>query len=505
MLHKLAHAIATCTIFLVPVSSVAADIGLSRDYNSDNGCDRTALSDTSSRLDDGQARCYTKNPHESSYPSQHSSEHGISTNIASLISLSEYRSDSQEPLRSSPVTVLSGDVELLSGATQYLGNSANKSLEAGVSSEGYVNPSPQNSTSLNYRLTLDISTTFTGTDLLFLQLRSGNFQNSAFAGYNSYVFEAAQTVSLDADTSNRLHVSRLWYQKPIVPLNAMIFVGTRIRNTDMLAVPPSVYGDGDDTLQIFKQAGIPGAYTYDSGAGAGFWFKRALNNDGLILSWSNNYVAFTGNKGDPGLGGLGTSSSRSKYLSQVAFGTSMWQLSFAYAYTQARGLIGVGTPLGGYWVMPLSNAHTLGTSAFWQPMKLGWIPSISAGIGSSWFDTSQLQGAANHHIVARKQNMSWMAGLEWQDLGGPGNILGLAIGGPEWVVRQTGSKEPNDTNMAYELWYKILVSDFVSIVPSVFYLSRPFGQLTGAGPRYGGSGTSTFSVVGAVLKFNFSF
>lgn len=413
---------------------------------------------------------------------------------------------SSEPSESA-ITVLSGQTEMVIGGTRYLGDYAGKSLDAGVSSEGYVNPPPQEAITLNYRYTLDISTTFDGLDLLFLQIRGGNFGRSAFGGYESYVFEAAQGTALDAKTDNLALISRLWYQKPIVngPLSATVFVGPRIRNTDMLAVPAIMYGEGDGLLQIFKQAGIPGAYVYESGAGAGIWLRRQFGLNGLTLSFSNNYVAPKGAEGDLSKGGIGTSNSRSKYLSQLAIGTSVWQVALAYAYTQSRGLIGVGTPLGGYWVMPYSHASTIGVSGFWQPRSANWIPTISAGFGTSWFSTEKLQERANHSLVARKQNMSWMLGLEWSDLGKSANTLGFAVGGPQWVVKQTQNNPPNDQNLAMELWYRMLLSDKISVTPSVFYLSRPFGELTGAGPRYGGLGTRVFSVLGGLIKIALSF
>jgi carbohydrate-selective porin OprB len=68
-----------------------------------------------------------------------------------------------------------------------------------------------------------------------------------------------------------------------------------------------------------------------------------------------------------------------------------------------------------------------------------------------------------------------------------------------------GGDTPNDGNMVMELWYKFQVSDNISVTPALFYLSRPFGQLTGTSARYGGAGTDSFGTFGYLVKSTFRF
>ena len=57
-----------------------------------------------------------------------------------------------------------------------------------------------------------------------------------------------------------------------------------------------------------------------------------------------------------------------------------------------------------------------------------------------------------------------------------GNVLGVAAGQPTFVT-SLNSKEANDGQYAFEAYYKVQVTDNISVTPSVFYLSAPQGQI----------------------------
>ena len=70
-----------------------------------------------------------------------------------------------------------------------------------------------------------------------------------------------------------------------------------------------------------------------------------------------------------------------------------------------------------------------------------------------------------------------MVGLGWKDAFIKGNLLGFAIGQPQFeTARESGT--PDDGNYAMELWYQFQVTDNIAITPGVFWLSRPYGELT---------------------------
>jgi hypothetical protein len=399
----------------------------------------------------------------------------------------------------STTTKLRGKVEMVVGGTSYTGDYGRyDNLETRNAQGSAVGPQPQEAVSFNYRTTLSLDTSFTGKDLLYTRLRSGNYNNSAFGGNaNSYV----PLAMLDVANSNDdvLKIDKLWYNFPVFGRNGMVFVGPRIENYYMLASQPTVYGQGDFILKYFKDRGAPGVYGNSSGAGAGFWLATTPGTGGERLSWSNSYVARDGSNGNPIQGGIGTDHSEGKFVSQLAYGSRQWQISTAYAYTQANMTMGRGTPLGAQSVRPESNASSWALNAFWQPSDSGWIPSLSLGYEISWFNSEALVDGA------RSQSQSWMAGLQWDDAFAEGNGLGFGIGGAQWLTALKGGDTPDDGNMLMELWYRFQVTDNISITPALFYLSRPFGQLTGSSARYGGVGTESFGTLGYLVKSTFRF
>jgi len=401
----------------------------------------------------------------------------------------------------SSTTKLTGKADMILGGTSYTGDYGGSN--AGSGTRGTTANPLQNAVSFNYRLTLDLNTSFSGKDLLYTRLRSGNFQNSAFSGSRRAGGAYVPLAQLE-DTNNNndmLQLDKLWYQFPAG--NFTFYVAPRSENYYMLTSQPTVYGNGNFILKLFKDRGAPGVYGNSSGAGGGITWVSDRSSSKPRLGISSSYIARNGQNGNPTAttgGGLLNTYSQSKFVTQVAYGTSQWQVSTAYAYTSGGMTMGRGTWDGGADVPARSSANSWALNAFWQPKQSGWIPSVSLGYEVNWFELAL--GAAG---PARTQTMAWMAGLEWADLFQEGNTLGFGIGGPEWVTSQVNGVAPNDGNMAMELWYKFQVTDNIAVTPALFYLSRPFGQLTGSGPNFGGSGTTSFGTVGYLLKTTFRF
>ena len=56
-----------------------------------------------------------------------------------------------------------------------------------------------------------------------------------------------------------------------------------------------------------------------------------------------------------------------------------------------------------------------------------------------------------------------------------------------------------------ELFYQFQVTDNISVTPAAFYVSRPFGELTGTNDSYGGTGAESFGTFGYLVKTSFKF
>jgi carbohydrate-selective porin OprB len=413
----------------------------------------------------------------------------------------EARVGELEATQFSTTTKLTGKAEFTIGATSYGGQKRglrNPKTGKYVGDDGAV---------FSYRTTLNLNTSFTGKDLLYTRLRTGNFNDNAFSG-KGYTKKQTQ---IEASNSNddALKVDKLWYQFPLGN-DFQAFVGPKIENYYMLAATPGVY---KHVLKQFKLGGYYGAYGASTSPGVGInWISnRNADFSNPKFKVSVNYVAKNGKDSNPETGGIATDNSKGKFLSQLAYGNAQWQVSAAYAYSQKGMTVGgAGTTLGAA-TKRYSDANQFNLNAYYQPLDAGWIPSISVGWSISSFNGGTNRDGSN--IIKRgdrTQAQGWLVGLNWKDAFMRGNRLGFAVGQPQFVTKvrgqgNNGQKYADDGNYAFELYYDFQVTDNITVTPALFYLSRPFGQETGANFERGGKGSDKFSALGGLVLTTFKF
>ena len=97
-------------------------------------------------------------------------------------------------------------------------------------------------------------------------------------------------------------------------------------------------------------------------------------------------------------------------------------------------------------------------------------------------------------------------GHQWEDAFIHGNVFGMAVGQPTFLIARDLDSDSDvvlyDGNYAWEWWYKIQVTDNISVTPALYYLSRPNGHLTNGET---GTGDETFSNFGGLVKTTFKF
>jgi hypothetical protein len=378
----------------------------------------------------------------------------------------------------STTTKLSGQATFVIGANAFSG-----------SAERLVNDSRAavGATTFSYDLQLVFDTSFSGKDLLRTILRAGSFAGSAFGGAGPTGGLSTLEVAFQQDAGpDVLGIDKLFYQSPLGG-GFTATIGGRVGQEDMLAVWPSVYPD-DTVLNVLTLNGAPGAYNKNLGPGGGLWWQRDA------WSVSASYVAATGNLGDPGGGGLGTASSQGTGTVQLAYAREQWALAAIYSSVQSGVALPGATPFTAAVYEGDGSARTdaFGLSGYWQPAKPGWIPSISAGWGlnATAYDEDPADGAL-------RTSQSWMVGLQWSDAFSKGNVLGMAVGQPIFATALEGGRSPDDGNFVCEWWYKVQLSDAISVTPALFWLSRPLGQETPAG--------ASFGQLGGLVKTSFRF
>jgi hypothetical protein len=400
----------------------------------------------------------------------------------------------------STTTKLSGQATFVVGANSFSGSAINTAANTVNRAPNQFTGRPRtpvplpNATTFNYDVQLTFDTSFTGKDLLRTNLRAGNFGRSVFGGEPHSLALSTLEVAFEEDAGPHVvGIDKLYYQWPLGG-GVTATLGARVGQEDMLALWPSVY-PADTILNVMTVNGAPAAYSKNLGAGAGLWWQ----SNGFSLS--ANYVAANGDSGNPsvsaedGGGGIGNRNSGATGSVQLGYQQEQWGLAAIWSSVQPETQFVPGTtPFTHSAIDHTINAATSawGLSAFWQPLRSGWLPSLSLGWGINSTTTSAPQPRGS-----LSTSQSWMVGLQWTDVFKKGNDFGFAVAQPVFATALNDGVTPNDGNYVWEWWYKFQVTDNISITPALIYLSRPFGQVTPTG--------ESFSQFGGLVKTTFRF
>jgi hypothetical protein len=359
----------------------------------------------------------------------------------------EARAAVLEATQFSTTTKLNGEVSfVLAGVPDYQGR--------GVKAD---------ETSFNYDMRLNFDTSFTGKDLLRTRLRAGNFSDLPFGSSSSlFKLDKAET------TDNSVELDRLYYQFP-VGSDVTVTVGPMVRNTEMAWVP-TAYRSG--ILDFFTTAGAPGVYNKATGSGIGVQYQA----NGLVAGV--NYVA---QNGDSTESGVFDADGALNVMAQLGYKASNWGVGVGYRYgsegTRLRTYNGFRGANGA--LLDNQDSNSVAVNAYWQPVESRVVPSISAGYGYN-----AVSGRPGDTDATDSQ--SWFVGMQWNDAFVSGNSAGVAVGQP-------ANAEDLDEALMLEVFYKVQVTDNISVTPSVFYVSNDAGQRGNA------------SEVGGVIQTTFKF
>ncbi|MEB3185533.1 MAG: iron uptake porin [Cyanobacteriota bacterium] len=415
-----------------------------------------------------------------------------------------------EATQFSTTTKLQGDAVFVLGANAFGGSQANpftpgrgnNTAQPGTT----ANKANWGATVFNYDLRLNFLTSFTGKDLLYTRLRSGNFGDSPFGG-RPYNLMALDRAFGSNTTENIVQLDRLYYRFPIGK-EFTALVGPRARNTEFLAISPSFYRS--EILDVFTLHGAPGTYNKATGAAAGIMWKQKAKKGKPFFAISTSYVAPNADNGNPNAGGIMTDRSQGSWTTQLGVQAPQWSTAFAWRYGQCGQNFRRGTQFANQTescgptntgVATAAYSNNFALTAAWQPKQGGTIwPSVSLGWGYNALTQSNLVNSAAPQFNAAANigaSQSWQVGLQWKDAFAKGNAAGMAVGQPTFATSLRNGNTPQDGNYAWEWWYKFQVTDNIAITPAIFYLSRPAGQFTQPG--------QTNNVFGGLIQTQFRF
>ncbi len=387
----------------------------------------------------------------------------------------------------STTTKFSGQTTFVLGSNAFLGDWNNK-INRSQSIYG--------GTSFNYDTKLELETSFTGQDLLYLRFRAGNFDGrtnkNTFGGGGPTVLSQLEVAFQEGEFPGKWAINRAYYRFPLGDLTFTL--GPRVGQENLMAIYPSRY-PSETLLDLMTMGGGIGANDMNLGSGLSVWWK----NQNLALTAL--HVSRHANSADTRKGGIIGPNSASSTSLQLGYETERWSLisSFTYANNAPR-IMPYGTPLVMDSITQQGTTRSFALTANWSPQQPGWIPVVTAGWGlnqtSYRHETTLKQDQAKGRQTLVNQSQSWSVGLGWDHCLIRGNQAGLAVGQPIYATTLLGGEPANDTTYIWEAWYRFRISDSISITPGAFYISRPFGQQT---PR-----DKSFSQLGALIKTTFS-
>ncbi len=400
---------------------------------------------------------------------------------------------------------------------------------AGVgASGGAPNDSDPNIILVN-RVRLNLTTSFTGKDSLITGLQAYNFLGGATGegslqqglGLASPLLSASsartsfepQFPGLNVNTlssvgANSVQLYKLLYVFPVAN-KLTLFAGTAAETSDAFPVITPFYGEGQESISRF--AGLNPVLRVSGGtsgtglaSAAGFIFNISPNLDlrALYGSVNANLPEKSASEAVPGVSttplGAGLFSGSSIIATQLTFKPIPALdigLNYAHSYHEinilATGLVSsdIGALAGVATGTPLT-LNSVGGTVTWR---------LSPKIALSGYGAAIFVDAASNSVDASTTFTSWMAGVHFRDLFKSGNTAGILFGQPLYRSDTGGSAQltPTGDNRAtpyhLEAYYRLQVSDNISITPGAFVLFNPEGN--------GNNETTTVGVLRTTFTF----
>jgi len=320
-----------------------------------------------------------------------------------------------------------------------------------------VNPDADDTLQAMYTFTMNLNTSFTGDDNLYVRLRTGNGKVSGTAQdgsfYEKTAFYHTDTYSGGVDD---LKVDKIWYTTPIGNSEQWTaFIGPKIENYYMYAAPVSIYRPGFH--KAFKLGSLSGAFGASTATGVGI--KYSGDNG---FAFSSNVVS----KGAAGSGGFLSNEDEHKWDTMLAYTQDQFHVSLtlsqqhddwsSFSYYATDDAVDIDDD---------TNATAYAARAYWRPLESGTAaPEISVG-----YDIINFDGQSGANKV--QEATSYFVGLGWQDIFQDSDYIGVGLGQPLKTTTTVNGDAAADNDIDPFLWeasYSFKVNDSVTMIPAVF-------------------------------------
>ena len=300
-----------------------------------------------------------------------------------------------------------------------------------------------------YTYTMNLNTSFTGDDNLYVRLRSGNSKSStSFKEKTAFYHTDAYSGTADA-----LAVDKIWYTTPIGNSDKWsATIGPKIENYYMYAAPVSIYRPGFH--KAFKLGSLSGAFGASTKTGVGI---KYVGDNGFAAS--SNVVSSSS-----GSAGFLTNEDEYKWDTMLAYTKDQYHVSVtlsqqhedwnSFAYYATDTVVAEED----------SNATAYAARAYWRPDESGTAtPEISVG-----YDIISFDGQSSGKV---EEASSYFVGLGWPDMFSDGDYIGIGFGQPLKSTQTVGGGTAGDDALSPFLWeltYSFKVNDGVTVIPTIF-------------------------------------
>ena len=297
---------------------------------------------------------------------------------------------------------------------------------------------------------MNLNTSFTGDDNLYVRLKGGDGWDGAFDQKTStYHIEAKDTGNADGTVDFR--VDKLWYTLPLGD-KVTATVGPLIENYYMLAATPSVYKPG--ALKAFKLGGNGAAFGASTSTGLGL---KYVADNGFATS-----VTVNSKKAETTSGFL-TKEDQNKVNTQVAYTDDNYHVSATYSrqkgwnswsYYATKDLVTNADST-------TANSDSYALRGWWRPDETGTaIPSISVG-----YDTMSFSGRSDNIT----EGNGYFVGLNWADMFQPDDKIGVAFGQPMKATQAASGTTLTEVDpFLWEVYYSFRPNDSIEVTPAIF-------------------------------------
>ncbi len=318
---------------------------------------------------------------------------------------------------------------------------------------------------LGDRVRLELETSFTGEDLLFTRLATGNFPSFAD---ETGTFQGDLAFAQPEDNDLALEV--LFYTFPVGKSTEILIGGAGVAADDIANTVSILDGDGGAGAVSLFGTRNP---IYFPPADAGFGIIQGFGNK---VELSGGYLASPAS--DPSEGS-GLFNGPYSALAQITY-TPVERLTIAATYVHSYNQSDTETGS--------NRANLQAFTADLFDFENG-VPTVSSsyGLQFSWqlSDRIVLGGWGSLAKVTTLSSIggdrgtqdvwNWAATLAFPDLGKEGSMGGIIIGMEPWVTDSSidAIGKDDDTSLHVEVFYQYQINDNISITPGVVWITAP--------------------------------